>query len=52
VVDRIRSYSQGYDPKVIFCFVDRNVSHRLFYKSNGDVLNPNSGTVLDSSLVA
>ena len=32
-------------------FVDRNVSHRLFYKDNGDVLNPGPGTVLDVALV-
>nr|AEX87970.1 Otiwi8 [Sterkiella histriomuscorum] len=51
VLEVIQSFQQGYNPMVIYCFVDRNVSHRLFYKANGDVMNPSPGTVLDSALV-
>lgn len=51
VIDRIRGFQQGYQPKIIYCFVDRKVSHRLFYKNNGDIQNPGPGTVLDVALV-
>lgn len=51
MLDTIKAYQQGYEPKVLYVFVDRNVSHRLFYKNNGDVLNPGPGTVLDLALV-
>jgi hypothetical protein len=47
----IETFQQGYTPAIIYCFVDRNVSHRLFYKDNGHVLNPGPGTVLDTGLV-
>lgn len=37
---------------MIYCFVDRNITHRLFFKENGnDPVNPGPGTVLDTALV-
>ena len=44
-------YNQGYKPRMVYCLVDRNTTHRLFYKGNGDVQNPGSGTVVDIGLV-
>ncbi len=41
----------GYKPKIVFCFVDRNIQHRLFVKQNQNCLNPGPGTVVDTSLV-
>lgn len=49
--EALNSYQQGYIPSLVYCFVDRNVSHRLFYKDNGHVLNPGPGTVVDTALV-
>jgi len=31
--------------------VNRNISHRLFYKDNGGYINPGPGTALDVGLV-
>jgi hypothetical protein len=51
VVSYFEQYVANYQPKVIYCFVDRNTAHRLFQKNNGDIFNPGPGTVVDSSLV-
>nr|AEX87963.1 Otiwi13 [Sterkiella histriomuscorum] len=51
VISTIQAFKQDYDPKIIYCLIDRNTSLRLFYKQNGDVSNPQAGTVLDSTLV-
>jgi hypothetical protein len=51
VIQSIKAFAQNYQPKIVYCFVDRNISHRLFYKDNGSVLNPGPGTVLDTALV-
>ncbi|TNV72010.1 hypothetical protein FGO68_gene13821 [Halteria grandinella] len=52
-VSAIREYLEetipGYEPKIIYCLVDRNIQHRLFDKSG--TLNPGPGTVLDTALV-
>jgi len=51
VVDYLESYSQSYKPSIIYCLVNRNISHRLFAKDNNELLNPCNGTVVDTSLV-
>jgi len=41
----------GSFPQIIYILVDKLSDHRLFMKSNDEVWNPNSGTVLDTALV-
>ena len=41
----------GYNPKIVFCLVDRKVDLKLFYKSSNNVQNPSPGTCLDTTLV-
>ena len=38
-------------PKIVYCLVNRNITHRIFAEENGSVLNPGPGTVLDVGLV-
>ena len=39
-------------PKILYCFVDKKICHRLFDKDNGNgYINPCPGTVVDSGLV-
>lgn len=47
----LENTTPGYKPRIIYCLVDRNIQHRLFYKPNGDCLNPGPGTVVDTALV-
>ena len=47
----IESYQPGYLPRLMICLVDKITDNRIFIKSNGDVYNPTSGTIVDSSLV-
>ena len=51
IVKMLEETTQGYKPKIIYCIVDRNVQHRLFYKQGVDFLNPGPGTIVDSGLV-
>jgi len=51
MVDAIGSYSMGYSPKLLYTFVDKNTSHRLFERDNGNFINPGPGTCVDSGLV-
>jgi len=30
IVESISSYSQGYAPKILYCFVDKRITNRLF----------------------
>ena len=45
------SYAQKFTPKILYVFVNRNISHRLFYRDNGGYINPGPGTALDVGLV-
>ena len=47
----ICNYAQGYNPKILYCLVNKRISHRLFEKDNGNYINPGPGTVLDTVLV-
>ena len=51
VTSAIISYAQYYQPQIIYIFVNRNITHRLFYKDQAHVINPGPGTVLDMGLV-
>ena len=52
VFNSILGYAQGYNPKVVYCLVNKRITHRLFEKDNGNgYLNPGPGTVLDTALV-
>ena len=51
ISDLLENTTAGYKPKIVYCLVDRNIQHRIFYKQNGDVLNPGNGTVVDTALV-
>lgn len=45
-------YSQGWNPKVIYTLIDKNDTHRLFEKYNGNgMVNPGPGTLIDTALV-
>ena len=47
----IKSFAPGYDPKMLYVFVNRKVSIRFFEKANGHVVNPGPGTVVDKAVV-
>ena len=48
----LETFSQNYKPKIIYCLVNRNISHRLFVKNGGtELLNPGPGTAVDYGLV-
>lgn len=51
MIESIKSFAQSYNPRIVYCMVERRVSHRLFSKDNGDVKNAGPGTCLDASLV-
>jgi len=51
VISTVNSYSQGYNPRILYTLVDKNTSLRLFEKENGECVNPAPGTCVDSGLV-
>ena len=52
VIEELKTYSQGFNPKVIYCLVNRNVTHRLFQMNTSTAcINPGPGTVVDTALV-
>lgn len=52
IVQTINGYTQNYAPKIMYCFVDKKISHRLFEKANGNgYVNPAPGTCIDAGLV-
>ena len=32
ISDTLETKQKGYTPKIIYCLIDRNITHRLFYK--------------------
>ena len=48
IIQTIQSASNGYNPKVLFCLVNKRITHRLFEQINGTYINPGPGTVLDT----
>lgn len=52
ILETIQTYAQGYVPKILYTFVDKRISHRLFEKDNGSgYINPGPGTTIDAGLV-
>jgi len=51
MLDAISGYAMGYDPRILYTYVDKNNSHRLFERDNGNYVNPGPGTVVDTGLV-
>ncbi len=52
MINAMTSFTQGYKPKILYCLIDKKISHRLFDKdSQGNFKNPGPGTVLDTGLV-
>jgi hypothetical protein len=52
VCSAILGYASGYNPKIVYCLVNKRITHRLFEKDNGNgYVNPGPGTVLDTGLV-
>ena len=49
----LNDFAPEYDPKLLYCLVNRNVQHRLFAEAGtaGTYLNPGSGFVIDQGLV-
>ena len=47
----IKKFDQNYEPKILYCLINKNLDTRLFEKVNGTVINPAQGTVVDSSIV-
>jgi len=54
MINAINGFTAGYTPKIMYCFVDKRVSHRLFEKFTGienGYINPAPGTCVDTGLV-
>jgi len=52
MIQTINGYTQNYAPKIMYCFVDKRITHRLFEKANGNgYVNPAPGTCIDTGLV-
>jgi hypothetical protein len=52
IIKTINGYTSGYSPKIMYCFVDKRITHRLFEKANGNgYVNPAPGTCIDTGLV-
>jgi len=47
----LENTTPGYKPKIVYCLVDRNIQHRLFYKAGQDYLNPGEGSCVDTGVV-
>lgn len=51
MIDSMKAYEAGYDPKIIYVFVDKRISTRFFAAEGQDIVNPAPGTVVDYGLV-
>jgi predicted naringenin-chalcone synthase len=51
VTQQIMNYGNNYNPSVLYCLVDKRISHRIFYPEQGQMYNPGPGTCLDTGLV-
>ena len=40
ISDLLENTTPGYNPKIVYCLIDRHTQHRIFYKENDNVLNP------------
>jgi hypothetical protein len=52
VTDAIKSIQANYNPKILYCLVDKRINTRLVEKTNdASYSNPAPGTVVDTGLV-
>mmetsp|Transcript_85449 Transcript_85449/g.117882 ORF Transcript_85449/g.117882 Transcript_85449/m.117882 type:complete len:103 (+) Transcript_85449:739-1047(+) len=51
IIAELGDYFNGYNPKIIFCMIDKMVDTRFFHEEDRAIKNPGSGTVIDKSLV-
>lgn len=51
ITDFLEKKAEGYKPKIMYCLVERKNLHRFFHNVNGDLLNPDPGTIVDTGLV-
>ena len=47
----IKKFDQNYNPKILYCLLNKRHQTRLFEKVNGEVCNPGPGTVVDVAIV-
>jgi len=47
----IQQFQKGYNPQLLYVFVNKRVTTRFFEKQNGHHINPGPGTVIDSVVV-
>lgn len=47
----IKSYREGYEPKILYIFVNKEINTRFFEAVGQNMLNPPEGTVVDTDLV-
>ncbi|KAF1739878.1 hypothetical protein MXB_5441 [Myxobolus squamalis] len=52
ILEAIRSFSEGYDPQLLYILVRKRIKTRYFYRSEetGDIVNPNPGSIIDESI--
>jgi len=51
VTNAIKQIQANYNPKILYCLVDKKINTRLVEKTNDTYSNPAPGTVVDTGLV-
>lgn len=51
VTDAIKSIQANYNPKILYCLVDKRINTRLVEKNGDNYSNPAPGTIVDTGLV-
>ena len=51
IIKTLNQLIPNYHPRILYTLIDKLSGHRLFMKSNGDVWNPQQGTLVDASVV-
>jgi len=51
MIDVFLKFDKKYKPKILYIFVDKRINTRFFCEDNGKMINPASGTVIDTCLV-
>ena len=52
MLQAIKSFEPNYDPKILYMFINKRITTRLFEKNNGhQVINPGPGTIVDRQIV-
>ena len=51
MVDVFKKFDAKYNPKILYIFVDKKTNQRFFVEDGANVINPASGTCIDTCLV-